>query len=282
MSEWTVLREDIVFGESVRWHRDRVWFCDWGAREIVAVGPDGVGEVVVGVPFPSMPMCIDWLPDGRLLIVSSAEARVVSLEADGSLATHADLRGLGTGFNEIVVHGRGHAYVNAIGFDMAAGEPFRLGFVALIGADGSARRVAGDVVFPNGMAVTADGSTLIVAESYGNRLTAFDIAPDGGLSGRRVWADLGDGVPDGICVDAEGAVWYADVPNKCCVRVREGGEVLSRVESDRGCFSCALGGADGGTLFVAATEWRGMDDPTGGPRTGRLVAVPVSVPAAGR
>ncbi|WP_331770516.1 SMP-30/gluconolactonase/LRE family protein (plasmid) [Embleya sp. NBC_00888] len=282
MSEWTVLWENIAFGESARWFEGRLWFSDWGAQEVLAVAPDGVGEVVVRVPFPSMPMCIDRLPDGRLLIVSSSEARVVTLEADGSLVEYADLGSVGDGFNEIVVDGRGNAYVNGIGFDLAAGQAFRPGFIAVIAANGSVRRVADDVAFPNGMAVTPDGSTLIVAESYGNRLTAFDIAIDGGLSNRRVWADLGDGVPDGICVDAEGAVWYADVPNERCVRVREGGEVLRTVELDRGCFSCALGGPDGRTLFVVATEWRGMADATEGPRTGRLVAVPVSVPAVDR
>ena len=155
--------------------------------------------------------------------------------------------------------GRGNAYVNNIGFDFPGGE-FAPGTIALVTPDGSARQVADGVAFPNGMAVTPDNSTLIVAESYGNKLTAFDIAADGSLSNRRVWADLGDGVPDGICLDAENAVWYADVPNKRCVRVREGGEVLQTIELDRGCFACMLGGADGRTLFMMATEWRGPDE----------------------
>ena len=132
------------------------------------------------------------------------------------------------------------------------------------------------------MLVTPDNSTLIVAESYGKRLTAFDIATDGTLADRRVWADLGDGVPDGICLDAEGAVWYADVPNKRCVRVREGGEVLETVNLDRGCFSCALGGPHLKTLFIVATEWRGPQRIADGPRTGQIIAVEVPTPGVPR
>ncbi|HKE77841.1 MAG TPA: SMP-30/gluconolactonase/LRE family protein, partial [Solirubrobacteraceae bacterium] len=147
---------------------------------------------------------------------------------------------------------------------------------------GPARRVADGVAFPNGMAVTPDDATLIVADSYGRELTAFAIADDGGLSNRRVWADLGDGVPDGICIDAEGAVWYADVPNRRCVRVREGGEILDAVEVDRGCFACMLGGADGATLFVMAQEWRGAEGIGEGPPTGRVLSVRAPAPHAGR
>jgi sugar lactone lactonase YvrE len=132
------------------------------------------------------------------------------------------------------------------------------------------------------MALTPGDSTLIVAESYARRLTAFDVAADGGLSNRRVWADLGDGVPDGICVDAEGAVWFADVPNKRCVRVREGGEVLQTVEVDRGCFACMLGGADGRTLFIVAAEWRGPENMFDGPPSGQLLTVEAPAPHAGR
>lgn len=136
--------------------------------------------------------------------------------------------------------------------------------------------MAGDIAFPNGMAITPDGATLIVADSYGNCLTAFDIAPDGGLANRRTWADLGDGVPDGICLDAEGAVWYADVPNKRCMRVREGGEVLDTVQADRGCFACALGGD---TLFVVAAEWRD-GNPFEGPPSGQVLTVEAPAPSS--
>lgn len=146
-------------------------------------------------------------------------------------------------------------YVNDIGFDFPDGE-FAPGIVALVAPDGSAREVGGDLSFPNGMAVTPDNARLIVAESYAGRLTAFDIAADGSLSNQRVWADLGDGAaPDGICLDEEGAVWYADVPNQRCVRVREGGAVVQTIHLDNGCFACALGGVDGRTLFMVAAEW---------------------------
>jgi sugar lactone lactonase YvrE len=144
-----------------------------------------------------------------------------------------------------------------------------------------ARLAADGLAFPNGMLVTADNETLIVAESYAKRLSAFDIGADGSLSRRRVWADLGGGVPDGICLDAEGAVWYADVPNKCCARVREGGEVLQRIELDRGCFACALGGADRSTLFMVATEWKGPSGMFAEPRTGRVLTTEAPAPGVG-
>jgi sugar lactone lactonase YvrE len=278
-----VLLDGLAFGESPRWHEGRLWVADWGAQEIVAVDGDGRREVIVRVGFPSFPMCIDWLPDGRLLVVSARDGRILRLEPDESLAVHADVSGLGDiglPWNEIVVDGRGNVYVNNQGFDFPGGE-FAPGTIALLELDGSARQVADGIAFPNGMAVTPDNSTLIVAESYGKRLTAFEIAADGSLSHRRVWADLGDGVPDGICVDAEGAVWYGDVPNKRCVRVREGGEVVQTIELDRGCFACALGGADRTTLFMVATEWRGTEHMNDGSRTGQVLAVEVDAPGVG-
>ena len=177
--------------------------------------------------------------------------------------------------------GRGNAYVNGGGFDLMAGDPFAPGIVALVTADGSARQVADGLAFPNGMLVTPDNATLIVAESYAKRLSAFDIAADGSLFGRRVWADLGDGAPDGICLDAEGAVWYADVPNKRCVRVREGGEVLQQLELDRGCFACALGGPDRSTLFMMATEWKGPKRMFAEPRTGQVLTSRAPAPGVG-
>ena len=241
-----------------RWIDDRLWFCDWVAHEIIALDLDGTSEVMLRVDFPSMPMSIDQLPDGRVVVVSSSQGLLLTLEPDGTLAPYADLSAIATGYNEIVVDGRGNSYVNGGGFNLMAGEEFKPGIVALVTPDGSSRQVADGIAFGNGMAVTPDNSTLIVAESYGKRLTAFDIDPDGGLSGRRVWADLGEGTPDGICIDAEGAVWYADVPHQCCVRVREGGEVLQTVTLDRGGFACMLGGPDRQTLFIVATEWRGI------------------------
>jgi sugar lactone lactonase YvrE len=283
MPQPQTLMTGIAFGESPRWHDDRLWFADWGAQEVVAVDLEGESEVIARVRFPSFPMCIDWLPDGRLLIVSARDGRLLRREHDGSVVTHADLSALaekGHPWNEIVVDGRGNAYVNNAGFEFPGGE-FAPGTIAVLTPDGTARQVADGIAFPNGMAVTPDNSTLIVAESYGKKLTAFDIAADGSLSNQRVWAELNGGVPDGICVDGDGAVWYGDVPNRRCVRVREGGEVLETIELDRGCFACMLGGPDMRTLFLVATEWGGTAQMGDGTRTGQLLTVQAPAPGAG-
>jgi sugar lactone lactonase YvrE len=269
--ELKTLLTGLAMGESPRWHDGRLWFSDWGAQEVIAVDVNGKTEVVVQTPF-GLPFCIDWLPDGRLLIVSGRENRIVRRERDGSLVTHVDLRDISDqGWNEIVSDGRGNTYVNGAGG------------IALITLDRSARQVADGFAFPNGMTVTPDNRTLIIAESHGKKLTAFDIAENGSLSSRRVWADLGDGVPDGICMDVEGCVWYADVPNKRCVRVREGGEVMQTVNLDRGCFACMLGGGDERTLFMIATEWRGMDKipEVAQARTGQVLTIEASAPHIG-
>ncbi|HEV8136348.1 MAG TPA: SMP-30/gluconolactonase/LRE family protein, partial [Pyrinomonadaceae bacterium] len=273
VNEPQILMTGILFGEQPRWHEDRLWFSDWGTREVIAVDLEGNNEVMLSVP--SFPCCVDWLPDGRLLVVSARDGLVLRREPDGTLVTHGDLSRVSkpAAGNELVVDGRGNAYVNGGGFDLMAGEPFAPGIVALVRPDGSAAQVADGLAFPNGMLVTPDNATLIVGESYAKRLSAFDIASDGSLSRRRVWADLGDGVPDGICLDAEGAVWYGDVPNKRCVRVREGGEVQQTIELDRGCFACALGGADRRTLFMMATEWNGPAGMFAEPRTGQVLTV---------
>jgi sugar lactone lactonase YvrE len=278
--EAQLLLSGITLGESPRWHDGRLWFCDWVAGEVVVADLDGQREVVLRIS--SFPFSIDWLPDGRLLVISAGDRLLQRREPDGSLATHADLRSLcDRPWNEIVVDGRGNAYVNSIGFDMMAGEEASPGIIAVVTPDGTARQVADGVEFPNGMAVTPDNKTLIVAESYGKRLTAFDVDAAGGLSSRRVWADLGEGAPDGICIDAEGAVWYADVPNKRCVRVREGGEVLQTVDVDRGCFACMLGGAGGRTLFIVAADWRGPASVAEGGPTGQVLSVEAPAPHAG-
>lgn len=268
-TETRTLLDGIGFPESTRWHDGRLWFADWATQEVIAVDLDGKSEVIARVP-TTMPISIDWLPDGRMLVVSGQERLLLRQEPDGSLVTHADLSGLGEVFNEIVVDAHGNAFVNG-------------GNVVVVTPDGAAREVAGDIAFGNGMAITPDGSTLIVAESYGKRLTAFDIADGGGLSDRRVWADLGDDAPDGICIDAEGAVWYASVPGQHCVRVREGGEVLQTVDTDRGSFACMLGGPDGATLFVATMVWRGWEHRAEDPgRTGQILTADAPSPHAGR
>jgi sugar lactone lactonase YvrE len=289
-----VLLTGLGLGEHPRWYEDRLWFTDMATNLVSTVDLDGRSETVAEVP--SMPMGLGWLPgalsgaaahrrgaaaapdlaQGRLLIVSSGDGKLLRREPDGTMTTHADLSGLsGFPWGDMVVDGRGNAYVGNIGFEFGEGEPAP-GLVALVTSDGTVRQVADDVQFPNGMAITPDGATLILAESYGNRLTGFDIDADGTLTNRRVWADLPGGFPDGICLDAEGAIWYADVPNQRCVRVREGGEVLQTVELDRGCFACALGGPDRRTLFLVASAWPPSDTPQG-----QILTVEVSVPGAG-
>ncbi|MEO8969088.1 MAG: SMP-30/gluconolactonase/LRE family protein [Solirubrobacteraceae bacterium] len=276
MSELRTLMTDFMLGESPRWHCERLWFSDWGAQKVIAVDLHGSSETIVRGSLTA-PFCIDWLPDGRLVIISGQDGLLLRMEPDGSLVTHADLTVVSQKpWNDIVVDGRGNAYVGNIGFDFPGGD-FAPGIVALVSPDGSVRQVADGVAFPNGMVVTPDNSTLIVAESYANQLTSFDIAAHGGLSNRRVWAGLGDGVPDGICLDAEGAVWYGDVPNKRCVRVSKGGEVLQTVELDLGCFACALGGADNKTLFMVAAEFP-LNFATA---TGKVLACDVNTPAVG-
>jgi sugar lactone lactonase YvrE len=272
-----VLMDGIVFGESPRWHEGRLWFSDWGANQVIALGTDGNHEVVVAVP--SFPMCIDFLPDGRLLVVDSAQRRLLRLEPDGSLVQHADLSDVsGEPWNDIVVDDRGNAYVNNIGFDFPEGD-FAPGLVVLVTPEGRVAQVADGVAFPNGMAITSDGATLIVAESYADRLTAYDIGGDGGLDNRRVWAETPGDHPDGICIDVEGAVWYADVGSQHCVRVREGGEVMATVDLDRGAFACALSRGDDPHLFVVGQNWGG---PESSEPSGRVVAFPAPAPGAGR
>lgn len=274
--ELHTLLTGLVMGEAPRWHDDRLWFTDMGAGEVLAADLAGQREVIAHVPS----LGLGFLPDGRLLIVSMRDGLLLRREPDGSLVTHADLSGLARhAWNDLVVDGRGNAYVNNIGFDFPAGA-FAPGLLALVTSDGATRQVADGLAFPNGMLVTPDNATLIVAESYGARLTAFDIAADGSLSNRRVWADLPGGHPDGICLDAKNAVWYGDVPAQRCVRVREGGAVSQTVELDRGCFACALGGADRSTLFMMAAEFS-RTGTMAGTRTGQVLTMEALAPGAG-
>jgi sugar lactone lactonase YvrE len=252
--------------ESPRWRDGRLWFADWTAGEILALA-DGAAEVRARAPAP--PLSFDFLPGGALIVVSARDGRLLRQAPDGGLEAYAELAPLGEGlWNEIVIDGRGAAYVNG-------------GCLALVTPDGQARRVADSFAFANGMAITPDNRTLIIAESHGRRLTGFDIAADGGLANRRVWADLGDGFPDGICIDAEGCVWYADVPNQRCVRVREGGEVVRTVALDRGGFACMLGGPGRRTLYITAAQWFGMERMGEMAGTGQVLSLDVDVPGAG-
>ena len=271
-----VMMEGIGLGESPRWHEGRLWFSDWVAHQVIALDPGGGHEVMAEVD--AFPFSIDWLPDGPMLVTAGQE--LLRMEPDGSLVTHRDLRELSDyGWNEIVVDGRGNAYINNVGFDLMGGEEPKPGMIAVVTPDGEARHVADGLQFPNGMVVTPDDSTLIVAESYEGRLTAFDIDEGGGLSNRRIWADQGEG-GDGMCMDAEGAIWSPKFQR--CVRIREGGEILETIELDRFCFACMLGGDDGRTLFMNVAEWNGPEGIFKEPHTGQVLAVEAPAPHAGR
>ncbi len=272
-----VLLGGLAYVESPRWHDGRLWFAHWGRGEIVAVDLDGMSEVVGQGP-PGLGWCLDWLPDGRLLTTGPQLTR---REPDGSLVRHVDLSGVAAhGWNEIVVDGRGNIYLNGMDFDVLGGAAPKPGIIALVTPDGTARQVAEGIAFPNGMAVTPDNSTLIVAESFAGRLTAFDIGADGSLSDRRVWAEgLG---PDGICLDAEGAIWTSLRQNDC-VRVQEGGEVLERIDLDRASFACMLGGPERRTLFILTAEWRGFEhvQEALAARSGQVLVVEAPAPGVG-
>jgi sugar lactone lactonase YvrE len=277
MDALTTVVDGLVVGESPRWHDERLWFASWGEERIVGMAADlSKPEYVIPVPKPAG-FSMDWLSDGTMLITG-----VDALVIGDSSETYADLSALGDTWNEIVVDGRDNVYVNAVGFAFGR-EDFRPGFIVLVTPDGEVRRVADDIKFPNGMVVTPDNRTLIVAESWANRLTAFDIDPDGGLSNRRVWAPVGG---DGICMDASGAIWCASVTESgaSVVRVREGGEVLERIPLEAACFACMLGGPDGRTLYLMVADWLGVDRMAEvfASRTGRVLSVRVDVPHAGR
>ncbi|HEY1347100.1 MAG TPA: SMP-30/gluconolactonase/LRE family protein [Streptosporangiaceae bacterium] len=282
MPEPKVLLSGLGIPESPRWHEGRLWFCNWIDRQVVAVGPGGQPEVMLTREPGSHPMgySIDWLPDGRLLVTGDKLRR---RESDGQMAVHAEQRA-----NEIVVDGRGNIYLNGADFDFAAGAPPKPGYIKLVTPDGELRQVAGDIQFPNGMVITPDDRTLIISESFAGRLTAFDIDAGGGLSNRRAFAD--GLAPDGICLDADGAVWTS-AGMSSVVRVAAGGRVLQRVglRENRAPFALMLGGPDRRTLFICTAEWRAadghvanLDRLANGPRTGEIVALPVPVPGTGR
>jgi sugar lactone lactonase YvrE len=262
MRQPAVVLDGIVMGESIRWHDGELWFSDWGAGEVVRV-VDGKPEVVTRVE--GFPFCLEWTTDGELLILEGPAAVVTR-----GGQRWADLSGIDGAhpWNDTARDSKGNLFVNNIGYDFPRGEP-QPGIVAVVTPDGVARTVADGLEFPNGMAVTPDDSTLIVAESHAGRLTAYDIGAGGSLSRRRVWAAVEGSAPDGLCVDPSGAVWYADVPNRQCVLVREGGEVVRTVGFEDGAFDCALG--DDGTLYAVTADY--TDPQMFAKRTGRLHAV---------
>jgi sugar lactone lactonase YvrE len=252
---------------------------DISTNEVFAVDLTGNHEVVArestGIA------SIGFLEDALLIARRNGFIQIRRHLADGSFQTYADLSSISDKpWNDMVVDGRGNIYIGNIGFEFPGGE-FRTGLVALVAADGSAHQVADETAFANGMVVTPDNSTLILAETYAHRLTAFDIGIDGSLSNRRVWAEVPQIFPDGICLDSEGAVLYADVPGKRCVRVVEGGNVLQTLELDRGCFACALGGQDGATLFMLAASYPPTSWGANAERTGQVLMIQAPAPRAG-
>ena len=273
------LLDNLVFPEGPRWRDGRLWFSDMHAQEVVAVTPGGEREVVARVP--KNPSGLGWLPDGRLLIVSMEDRRLLRQEADGSLVEHADLSALATGrCNDMIVDASGRAYVGHFGFDLHARAEFAEASLLAVAPDGRATVAAPALRFPNGAVITPDGGTLVVAETFGRRLTAFDIGDDGALSNRRVWAELGV-PPDGICLDAEGCIWVAVPRPGAFLRVAEGGDVRARVDLEGwGGYACMLGGEEGRTLFLLEALTADPDE-MAGRGNGRIRTMEVDAPRSG-
>ncbi len=286
--------EDLHFSECPRWHDDRLFFSDFYLQQVLSVAHDG-SDRRVEAEVPGQPSGLGWLPDGRLLIVSQHDTRLLRREPDGSLVTHADLSDHVTGDpNDMVVDAQGRAWLGNFGFDLMNGADLTTATLTRVDPDGTATTVAEDLYFPNGSVLT-DSGTLMVDETFGNRTTAFDIAEDGSLTNRRVWAEYGavptvtdvagaiaqlDVAPDGCCLDAEGLMWVADAGHERAIRVREGGEIVDQVVTGTGTYACMLGGPDGRTLFLCcapdflAHNRRAVKE-------GRILATTVEVPHGG-
>jgi len=272
------LLDGLTFPEGPRWRDGRLWFSDFYTNRVLAVDPAGKAETIVTVP--QRPSGLGWRPDGTLLIVSMLDRTLLALEK-GALKRVADLSDLAGGpCNDLLVDAAGRAYVGNFGYDRHAGEAARSTVLIRVDPDGRARAVADDLMFPNGMVITPDGSTLIVAETYAHRLTAFRVSEDGALSERRLFADLPGVFPDGICLDAEGAVWVSDARGHGVTRLFEGGRVAERIAvGERSVFACMLGGKDRRTLFLCTSTGSG---PAMAEKTdGRIEIVRVDVPGAG-
>jgi len=267
-----------AFLEGPRWRAGKLWFSDMHGGEIMTVDMDGSAESVARVP--QRPSGLGWLPDGRMLAVSMTDRKLLRMES-GGFVEHADLSGMAPHeCNDMVVDRQGRAYVGHFGFDHFSHADFRPASLIAVETDGSARVVADRLRFPNGTVISDDGRTLIVGESYGRRLTAFDVEGDGSLSNRRLWADIGM-APDGICLDEEGCVWVASPTERALVRVREGGGIASRIEVGRKAIACMLGGPDRRTLFALTAETT-QPDKALQLHSASIEAVTVAVPGAGR
>ena len=268
----------LSFGEGPRWHDGRLWFSDFYVHQVRTVDETGKDDTIVEVP--GRPSGLGWRPDGTLLIVSMTDRRLMRF-ADGKLSVEAELRPLATGHcNDMVVDGEGRAYVGNFGYDRHAGEEQRTTCLIRVDPDCSVHRAADDLLFPNGTVITPDGKTMVVGETFAHRLTAYDVAPDGTLSNRRLWAAIEGCYPDGICLDAEGAIWVSDPFGRRVLRVLEGGKITHSLDlAPRGAYACMLGGADRRTLFVVTNSGSG---PTMvGKRDGRIETMRVDVPGVG-
>lgn len=275
--------DGLHFGEAPRWHGGRLWYSDFFDESVFSVGPGGERRQEVRVP--GRPSGLGWLPDGRLLVVCMVERSVLRLEPGGELVPHGSLSPWATFHaNDMVVDTRGRAYVGNFGFDLTAAYDGRATpcdtTLVRVDPDGTAHPAAPDLSFPNGSVVFPDGRTLVVAETVGGRLTAFDLAGDGTLSGRRAWAELPGRTPDGICLDEEGCIWAANALTPECLRVAEGGEIVDRVTTSQPCFACMLGDDDRRTLYCM-TAPSSRESEVAARRAGRVERARVAVGGAG-
>ena len=276
----------LYFGECPRWHEGRLWYSDFFDHAVCSVSPDG--DRRVEVDFEGEPAGLGWLPDGRLLINSRLDRAVMRREPDGSIVRHGSLEPWATWHaNDMVVASNGQAYAGNFGFDLdglyeGRVKPSEIGTASIVRVDpdGSSHEAASDLSFPNGTVITEDGATLIVAESMGGRLSAFDRGADGTLSNRREWAAVPGVAPDGICLCADGTVWVANALGNDCVRVAEGGEIVERVTTSMHCYACMLGDEDRKTLYLV-TAIDSHDTKARAERNGAIERVRTSVPGDG-
>jgi sugar lactone lactonase YvrE len=281
------LCEGIYFGEGPRWHEGRLWFSDFYARAVKSVSLKG--DLRTEFEIDDQPSGLGWMPDGSMLIVSMTKCQVLRRTRDGKISLHADLGHIATFHcNDMVVDAQGRAYVGNFGFDLDKELRERgtqgvlaehvAAKLACVLPDRTVRVAAEDMHFPNGTVITPDGKTLIIGETFGACLTAFDVGADGALSNRRLWANIAPRVPDGICLDADGAIWVANPTAPECVRVKQGGEILEIIDTGAPCYACMLGGDDGRTLFMLTAA--GLD--AAKEATGKIVVATVDAPHAGR